>query len=98
MTDGAMVHAVGLSGQRSWELRIPKSARVTSLVPVREDLLIEYKDSKHQEFFSWANTPKTIHEGNYRRRVSPIVATTLDDGSVFLGDHSLRPGDEKLPR
>ncbi len=97
--DGVNAFAIGPKGVRTWELNVPKKASIISLLPVGDDLAIEYQDqSTYDRFLIWASDPKTKHKAEYRyRHGATPTATELEDGSVFFGTRAVRAGDKKLP-
>ena len=98
------VHAYVIGGDgtvKQHELRLPKKAELIALVAIGDDLAVMYRDEKYQGHLFWASNPSERYEGG-RVLVSPQCIPRwpplLDDGSVFLGQQAVRPGDKELPQ
>ena len=98
------VHAFSIRGNggvKKYELRLPKKREITTIVSVGEDLAVSYRDDKFDAHFYWVSNPAQHYESNlygYYMRDRQRTATVLDDGSVFLGAHAVRPGDKQMPQ
>ena len=97
------LHAYVIGGDASvkpHELRLPKKCEVTVLVAIGDDLAVIYRDERYDGHFFWASDPAqrydTVSYG-YTYETTQ-AATVLEDGSVFLGQQPVRPGDKKVPQ
>jgi|GEM_PF-3599105 len=81
------------------EIRLPKKASLISLVAVGDDLAVIYRDETYMGHFFWTSNPAQQFETSaygHHFRANPI-ATVLEDGSIFLGQQAIRPGDKQIP-
>jgi hypothetical protein len=97
------VHAYVIDGNgnvRKHEMRLPKKGEVTTLVVVGDDLAVSYRDDKYQGRFHWASNPSQHYEASayFWGGTAQQFAAMLDDGSVFLGQQAVRPGDKQMPQ
>lgn len=100
VSDKVHAHVIGSDGKiKKHELRLPKKAEIAALVVVGDDLVVGYRDDKYQRHFFWASDPAQQYDaGNgYYGHNSEAAATVLKDGSVFLGQQAVRPGDKQIP-
>ncbi len=96
------LHAYVISGDgqiKKHELRLPKNCDITSIVVVGDDLAVTYRDNSYRGFLYWVSDPAQRYEigYGYYHHGAPRVATVLPDGSVFLGQQAVRPGDKQIP-
>ena len=97
------IHAIVIGGDgkvQKHELRLPKKSEIVTIVAVGDDLAVNYRDEKYQGRFYWVSDPAQHYDAAsywYFRSASQRTTTVLDDGSVFLGDKAVRPGDKQMP-
>ncbi|MBI2807918.1 MAG: hypothetical protein HYX68_23285 [Planctomycetes bacterium] len=100
VADKVHAHVVGSDGKiKKHEMRLPKKSEITSLVAVGTDLAVAYRDDKYQGHFYWVSDPAQHYDSAsyYYGGASTRMATVLKDGSVFLGQQAVRPGDKQMP-
>ena len=101
LSNKTQAHVVGGDGRvREHELRLPKKARLTGLMPVGDDVAVVYRNEKHEGRFHWAGTPSQAYEasayGYYHQDVR-AAAVPWGDG-WFLGRRVVRTGDKEPPQ
>lgn len=101
LTDKVHAYTVGSDGKvKKHELRLPKKCELTAVVVVGEDLAVSYRDDKYQGHFHWVSNPAQSYDCSsygYYGAGRQQMATVLPDGSVFLGQQIVRPGDKQMP-
>jgi hypothetical protein len=82
------------------ELRLPKKAELVALVVTGDDLAVIFRDDKYQGHFFWVSNPSQQYQTSYYLHFdqSTQAASVLEDGSVFLGQQAVRPGDKQVPQ
>lgn len=100
VSDKVHAHVISSDGKiKKHELRLPKKAEIMAVVAVGGDLAVSYRDAKYQGHFHWVSDPGQPYDCAsyyYGGAVHP-KATVLKDGSVFLGEQIVRPGDKQMP-
>ena len=97
------VHAFVIGGDgrvKKQELHLPKKCELVRIVPVGDDLAVNYRDEKYEGHFHWASDPAKKYDGpiyTLQGHASHQTATMLKDGSVFLGHQAVCPGDKQMP-
>jgi hypothetical protein len=94
------VHAYVIDGDgkvKTHELRLPLKAQLTGLIPVGDDLAVSYRDDTYRGHFYWVSDPAQVYDAGHGYNVNHSAATMLKNGSVFLGQQSVRPGDKQWP-
>jgi hypothetical protein len=101
VSDKVHAHVISSDGTiKTHELRLPTKSEVNAIVVVGDDLAVSYRDEKYQGHFHWASNPAQEFESDWyglHRGAPQYAATLLRDGSVFLGQQIVRPGDKKMP-
>jgi hypothetical protein len=99
--DKVHAHVISSDGPiKTHELRLTKKSEITWLVVVGDDLAISYRDEKYQGHFHWASNPAQQFDCDrygFYGQGEHEKATVLGDGSVFLGQQLVRPGDKQMP-
>jgi hypothetical protein len=92
-----VIHPHGAVDKR--ELRLPAKSEVTQIFAVGNDLAVTYRDPTYKNYLVWLNNPEQIFEAGYIYFGQGVVSTptVLADGSVFNGQHAIRPGDKQIP-
>lgn len=103
VSDKTRALVVGSDGAiKEHELRLPKKCVLGSVIAIGDDLAVAYRDEKYQSQCFWASNPAQKYEitsqGYYNYHEADQVATPLEDGSVFLGQQAVRPGDKQMPQ
>jgi hypothetical protein len=83
------------------ELRLPKSSELTRMLALANDLLVAYRDAKYQGHFYWASNSAQLYGAGgyfYSGGDTNAMATVVKDGSVFLGQQLVRPGEKQMPQ
>src|SRR5262249_19947004 len=91
---------IGSDGKvKKHELRLPKKSELTALVAVGDDLAVNYRDNKYEAHVFWMSNRAQVYDGGHAYYGHNLqgVATVVNDGSVFLGQQAVRPGDKQLP-
>ncbi len=100
VSDKVHAHVIGGDGKVArHELRLPKKCELVKLVPVGDDLAVNYRDQQYNNHFFWTSDPGQKHDTGYESYGSGAngVVVTLRDGSFFLGQKAVRPGDKQMP-
>ncbi len=99
LTDKVHTYVIGSDGKvKTHELRLPKKSELNAAVVVGDDMAVSYRDEKYQGHFHWVSDPTQSYDClTYYRSVPQQMATVLRDGSVFLGEQIVRPGDKQMP-
>jgi hypothetical protein len=100
VSDKVHAHVITSDGKiQKHELRLPKKCNITSIVAVGDDLAVSYRDDKYQGHFHWVSDPTQTYDSAsyYFGGAGQPMATVLKDGSVFLGQQAIRPGDKQMP-
>lgn len=99
VSDKVHAYAVHSDGKiKQHELRLPKKAELARIIPIGDDLVVSYRDERYQGHFFWTSDPVQKYECGYHYGNSNDAAVTLlPDGSAFLGQHAVRPGDKEPP-
>ncbi|SIO62718.1 hypothetical protein SAMN05444166_7129 [Singulisphaera sp. GP187] len=99
------VRAYAISGDgtvKEHELRLPKKCELGTIIAIGDDLAVAYRDEKHQGLFFWVSNPAQKYEATshfyYHFHAADRMATPLEDGTIFLGQQAVRPGDKLLPQ
>jgi hypothetical protein len=98
------VHAFVIGGDGSvkkYELHLPTKSQVVAIVAVGDDLAVHYRDAKFEGHFFWVSNPAQHYDAPayaFHGSSGHQMATPLKDGSVFLGQQAIRPGDKQLPQ
>jgi hypothetical protein len=103
LSDKVHAHVISSDGKvRQHELRLPKMSAVLLTVVVGDDLAVSYRDEKYQTHFHWVSDPARSYDAapytsrHYGGGATPR-ATVLRDGSVFLGQALVHPGEKQMP-
>ncbi len=100
--DKVHAYVVRSNGEvKKYELRLPKKSEIISIVPIGDDLAITYRDDRYIGHFYWVSDPTQQYDASsygYYRWGWQQMATVLEDGSTFLGERAVRPGDKQMPQ
>ena len=72
-----------------------------TIVAVGDDLAVGYRDQKFETHFYWVSNPAQHYEASamgFYGSGGQQAATILEDGSVFLGQQAVRPGEKQMPQ
>jgi hypothetical protein len=98
------IHAVVVGGDgmvKKYELHLPNKCAIVTIAAVGNDLAVNYRDEKHQGHFYWVSDPAQHYDAAawaFHGAATQQVATVLEDGSVFLGQQTVRSGDKQMPQ
>jgi hypothetical protein len=100
VSDKVHAHVISSDGKtKKHELRLPKKSELAAIVVVGDDLAVMYRDDRYQGHLYWVSDPAQRFDAGfgYYHGGAQRMATVLPDGSVFLGQQIVRPGDKQLP-